>query len=465
MPTHRFLGITVLTDFVLNEGVEGILDNIAGRAGACAVACNPTVTAPGDAANGSWQPPADAGASVRLFDRPLWGKRELWVRSGPSFVPNADLYADTPYRPRGANDLTDRDGPVVDWFLEAAHARGLQVYFQVGAVQPPGLRPEDTPRLPDGAIPSNRMADTGSLASEAIRAYNRAYAHDLLARYPEVDGLRVDWPEYPCYTFGELFQDFGKPVETWAEAHGFDFAGIRRDVQALWDYLHGDLTNADLTDLASPDRGKFTLLRDLGRFPGVVGWLRLKAALSRDLLRDWRTALTSAGGTGKQLSANAFMPPYTLFTGMDFQGAAEHCDSISAKLYTMHWALMVRFWGDALMAANPGLDEALLVRALVNLMDLTDGEPAGLTLATYDYPEPDAPHPIPNEPQRRKINQALASVGGATPLYALVHGYGPTDDFRRRLQLAADSPVQGVWINRYGYLSDEKLDVIREVWH
>lgn len=459
--TRRFLGITVLTDFILNEGVEGVLDNLA-RAGATAVACNPTVTAPGDAANGSWQPPADAGASVRLFDRPLWGKRELWVRSGPSFRPNPDFYRETPYQPRKANDLTESDGPVVGRFLRAARERGLQVYFQVGAVQPPGLREEDVPRLPDGRLPRERLADTGSLASAAIRAYNRAYARDLFEQYPDVDGLRVDWPEYPCYKLDEAFQDFGEPVRRWAEARGFDFAAIREEVAAFYCFLHDGLRNADLEEFASPERGRFALLRLFQRHPGIAGWFRLKAALSSDLLRDWREAITAHGGPEKELSANAFMPPFSFITGLDFAGAAEQCQSISAKLYTMHWGLMVRFWGEVLLERNPGLDEELLVRALVHLLDLSDGG-ALPRLADYDYPDPDSPHPIPDGPQVRKIAQARAAAGGKAPVYALVHAYGPLEDYRRRLRLAWDSPADGVWINRYGYLSDAKLRCTGEV--
>ncbi|MDP6701099.1 MAG: hypothetical protein QGH25_15735, partial [Candidatus Latescibacteria bacterium] len=58
----RFLGITVLGDFILNEGVDGVLDNLE-KCGATAVACNPTVTAPCDEGEGSFQPPSDAGSS------------------------------------------------------------------------------------------------------------------------------------------------------------------------------------------------------------------------------------------------------------------------------------------------------------------------------------------------------------------------------------------------------------------
>ncbi|MCC9078506.1 hypothetical protein FKZ61_020610 [Litorilinea aerophila] len=463
--SKRFLGITVLSPFFQYEGIEPVLANVIERAGATAVACNTSVTAPGAEGEGSYQPPIDAGASVRLFDRPLWGKQALWLRSGPGHRANLDYFADSPYQPREPNDLTESEGPVIGRFIAAAKQAGLQVYIQTGATQPPGLREEDLPRLPDGRLPEARMAHTGSLASPAIRAYNRAWVRDIFAQYPQVDGIRPDWPEYPCYKLDEAFQDFGDHVAVWAAAHGFDFPRMREDVARFYRYLHGGgLNNADLAQFASPDRGKFALLQLFNRFPGVVEWLRCKAALSTDLLRDWHQAIRHFGGPEKELAANAFMPPFSHLTGLDFHAAGAFCASIAPKLYTMHWSLMVQFWGEVLLARNPGLDEALLVRALVNLMDLADGEEGGTRLAHYGYPAPDEPHPIPNAPQVRKIHQVLHAAGGRTRIYALVHGYGPLEDFRRRLQLVADSPVDGVWINRYGYLSDAKLDAIGEIW-
>ena len=32
------------------------------------------------------------------------------------------------------------------------------------------------------------------------------------------------------------------------------------------------------------------------------------------------------------------------------------------------------------------------------------------------------------------------------------------------ITVLADSPAHGVWINRYGYLSDEKLDGVGDIW-
>ena len=60
---RRMLGITVMMDFVLNEGVENVLDSVVERAGATAIACNPTVSALGEEGQGTFQPPTDAGRS------------------------------------------------------------------------------------------------------------------------------------------------------------------------------------------------------------------------------------------------------------------------------------------------------------------------------------------------------------------------------------------------------------------
>ena len=461
---QRVLGITVLGDFILSEGVDAVVANVL-QAGATAVACNPTVTHAADEHTGSFQPPLDAGSSPRVFDRPLFGKHALWVRSGPSYQPNPEFYRDSPYAPRKVNELTSQHGSVIQQFLSAAQRSGLRVYFQVGAVQPSGLRDEDRPRLPDGSLPPNRMADTGCLASPAIRAYNRAYVRDLLATYPDVDGFRIDWPEYPCYTFGELFQDFSPQVADWSRKHAFDFEAIQADIQRLWQTCHGELSNVDLSDLSGADRGLFAVVRTLRDRPEVAEWLRLKAALSVDIIRDWRELLTEIGGPERELTAHAFMPHYSLLTGFDFRGAAAHCQQVAPKLYTMHWSQMVEFWGRALLERNPHVDERLIVRGIVHLMDLCDPHDCRNMLSDFGYPAPDEPHPLDDEPQLRKIQHAVRQTrrGGSAAVCPLVHGYGPLDDFDRRLRLVANSDVNGLWINRYGYLSDDKLEVVRRV--
>jgi hypothetical protein len=243
----RYVGITVLCDYVISEGVDAVLANLL-KLGASAVAVNPTVTT--EAAEGeagaSWQPPSDGGTSPRLFDRPLFGKRSLWVRSGSSYNPRAELYEGCAYQPKAPNDLTAKHGHVISEFIQRALDAGLEVYLQVGGCGGlgfPGLRDEDRPHMPDGTVTWDRMADTASLASPAVREYNAAYAKDLLLEYPGITGFRIDWPEYPCYTWEEVFADFNPHVATWAAEHGFDFATIRADVTALEKYLTTEMTD------------------------------------------------------------------------------------------------------------------------------------------------------------------------------------------------------------------------------
>ena len=59
----------------------------------------------------------------------------------------------------------------------------------------------------------------------------------------------------------------------------------------LKEWLETSLTDGDLAELADRDRGRFRLGREALARPGVVEWLRLKAALSVDLVRDWRKAI------------------------------------------------------------------------------------------------------------------------------------------------------------------------------
>ncbi len=460
--SKRTLGITVLADFILSEGVDAVLDNVVDRAGATAVALNPTVTAPAEEGQGSWQPPSDAGASPRLFDRPLFGKTGLWVRSAPSYVPQERFYTDSPYAPRRASDLTKAHGHVVGEFIDAAVERGVEVYFQLSGQTAPGLRDEDRPLRPDGGTPK-RMADTGCLASPAIRAYLYAYVADLMDQYPKISGFRPDWPEYPCYMLDEGFQDFNPHVRRWALERGWAFDDLQADVAALYEYLHGRLTNDDLATFAAGDRGAGGGLALLRRYPGVFDWLRLKSALSVDMVRHWREALDATGHTGLKLSANAFMPPLTLLTGFDFAGAGAWCDAASPKLYTMHWTVMVDFWGRQLLDHNSNLDEKLLVHALANLFDLGD-LPPGDSLQAFHYPEPEEPHPVSDEAQLRRMETAVRQADGRMAVTPLVHGYGPEDDFFRRFRLVADSGVDGAWINRYGYLSDAKMDGVGALW-
>ncbi len=459
--SHRVrVGITCLSDFILSEGPDAVVANLVDRAGAAAVTLNPTVTEPAPAGRGSFQPPSDGGSSPRTFDRPLWGRTRLWVRSEPSYVPDEKLYDESAYRPRQAGDLTRRLGGEVRRFMELAHDRDLEVSFQIGAAAPPGLRDEDRPRLPGGGLADHPMAKTASLASAAVRAYHRAYLTDLLHAYPDLDCVRVDWPEYPCYTIDETFADFHP-------AFGAGKA-LEHEIGELRHWVLTGLSDRVLRDWMAAAGGGAPYEHLRRRWPALDEWLLGKRETAIDYLRFLRSIMDDAGAHAVALAPNAFPPPFSILTGLPFADLRDVAPWVAVKLYTMHWLQIVRFWMDDILAGSPHIDAALLAEALLTLFDVGDTLSRPLDAATVRYPEPDEPHPVDDAVQRRKVAQAC--LESTVPVAPIVHGYGPHDDFSRRYRAAVGAAGHDgeigctdcgrVWVNRYGYLSDEKLEVI-----
>jgi hypothetical protein len=233
---------------------------------------------------------------------------------------------------------------------------------------------------------------------------------------------------------------------------------MRAQADECYRALHGGLSDADLTRWLEGDGARYHLLKSVTNHPGLADLFRFKAMLVDELLAGFRKVLSEAG---KELMPNAFPPPFALPAGMDYTRAARHSAGIGVKLYTMHWPLILRFYGEALLKANPKLSADLLARALARLLDIADGDWLP-KLSDYHYPKPDEAHPVGAEAQARKIRQAQAESGD-TPVYPIARGYVFVEDFRRRPEIAWQAGRHGVWINRYAYLSDAKLDVVRQV--
>ena len=451
----KTLGITVMPEWIQVEGIDALLDNLQGRAGATAIATSPYVMEPADKATGGREPPIDAGAgAVRLLDRELWGKRELFCRTAPSYAADLSLFRGCRYQPTPANDLTAREGHKVGDFIRAARARGIEVWLQVQAAIPPGYRvqfggpaPDDQPLLPDGRKVARQVDKNGSLASPHIVAYVSALLADLAKAYPEVDGFRIDWPEYPPYTLDAVFLDFSDHAMREAVRRGYDAERMRRDAAAAYAHLHHGLTDAELRAvIAAP--GELALSR---RWPGLADLWRFKADLVVSLLDACRKAVPA----GKKLAPQSFPPPWTQVSGFDHARAAPFADAIGVKLYTMHWPMMLRFYADAVAAGNPDLDHGMVAKALVAL--LATGGPEPSSIEDLRYPDPDETHPVGAGEQTAKI-RAAQQAAGSCPVLPFSHAYGPVEDVAKRAAIAWEAGPHGIWVNRYGYLSDAKLD-------
>ncbi|MEM8665242.1 MAG: hypothetical protein AAGF49_14115, partial [Pseudomonadota bacterium] len=352
------------------------------------------------------------------------------------------------YQPPAPDALTAAQGETVGHFIDGAKRRGMKVWLQVQAAIPPGyrvqfsgVRQEDAPLGPDGAPVPGRVDGNASLAAPDILAYGRALLKDLSAAYPAVDGFRIDWPEYPPYAFGALFFDFSPHALKVAAQTGLDTERMRRDALALRTFL----TDGGLVGRSGPAHEAA-----LDTYPGVIDLLALKRELSVRLLKTYRDALDDAFA----LMPQAFPPPLHRLSGFDFAAAAPHSAGIGIKFYTLHWPMILADWGTAMGGAD----------ALAPLLNgaFDTGAPSPDTVAGFAYPEPDAPHPLGVDAIARKMAAARAEASGAT-LYAFTHGYGPLHDVLRRAEAVWAASEGRMWVNRYGYLSNEKLAGLRSV--
>ena len=58
------------------------------------------------------------------------------------------------------------------------------------------------------------------------------------------------------------------------------------------------------------------------------------------------------------------------------------------------------------------------------------------------------------------MRTARGQVAEGTAMCGITHGYGPVEDVMRRFDAVAQGADGAVEINRYGYLSDAKLEAI-----
>ena len=307
---------------------------------------------------------------------------------------------------------------------------------------------------PTGSRPENCLDNNGSIASPHILGYGEALIKDLIQQYPKIDGVRIDWPEFPPYFFESIFTDFGPHVESFAKEHGFDFQSIRESSDSQYRFFLQALNNDHLKEyVKTPEK----LITDLQVSPDRA---RLKSQIVTNLLLRYRNALDSVGGNEKELIPSAFPIPWNRLSGFDYQSNGEIANAISCKYYTMHWPMMLKNYTETLTRNNPGLSKSLLAESLCVAFEAVSPNPESSD--SFHYPEPEENHPVSTVALAKKQVQVEAESTNA-PIWPIAHSYGPCDDFAKRAKAVFSVSKKRLWINRYAYLTDEKLDALGEV--
>jgi hypothetical protein len=457
------LGVTVMPEWFQCEGIASVLDRVQAM-GATAIATSPYVLEVAPDGEGGREPPADGDAGrVRPLNRPLFGRTELWVRTAPAFVHEPGRYAGLRYQPSPPSPVTARHAGLLDDVLAAATARGIAVYLQVMAASPPGYRvqfssamAEDQCLGPDFAPHLARVDRNASLASSEVVAYVVTLVTELAERYPTVAGFRLDWPEYPPYDARSALFDFNPAATKRMEAAGSEPRDVARAAQAWWFAMRNASRAAPQGPAAAGaalDTAGWGAL--FGEAGALAPLLAAKRGAARALLAAVRTALDGIPGARRRLEPQAFPPPFHRISGFPLGDLAGIADAIGIKLYTMHWPMIARYWARDFAESADAKGQDALTAAIAKRFALVDEGAADVAL---HYPEPHEAHPVGVRAQQEKLQTAQASTAGV-PVTAFVHSYGPITDVVARYELAARTS-HALWFNRYGYLSDAKIDAI-----
>lgn len=468
-------GIVLTPAEIASEGLEVVLENVT-RTGATAISTSLGVLAEGRPGDGVREPPLDIAGQARILDRPLWGQRELYLKGFEPHEPDPAIWAGLAYAPpKVAPPEHRRD--VVREIITGARARGLSAHIQISPYTLPGApggqstasghgqgNLADRPVRIDGSVAERAVAGHGCLNNPRVRALGRARLQEAIRHYADVDGIFLDWAEYTCYLLEDCFTCFCPSCRVAAEEAGYDWARMERDTRALWDRLHR-LTPGDLRRAADSADWPFMLAGGLVAYPGIADLLRFKAATVCAAVAELRAVLDAAWCAAVPLEVNGFAPPWSLITGMDYGALGQIASATRCKLFTFHWPLITRWWSESLLTWNPSLDEGAVLGAVTTALDLpAPGSNRSLRLDDFHMPAPTESHPITPAALTRKLNQAVALAGTGASCQAYVHSYRPADEFAATLAAASASDARGCWVQRYGYLSDEKLAIVREAW-
>lgn len=471
--TTRTRGVVFTPAELDYEGVDNVLDRMV-SIGANAVSITPGVFLPGTAEEGVREPPIDVDGEVRELDRPLWGSRVAYVRRYSPYAPNPKLWEGVPFRaPAPAPDTYQHD--VTRQMIVAARQRGIDPYIILSPTVLPGLPgghsmsggtsggdSSERPLPIDGRRSSRIIAGQGCPNNPGVRALVLAQVHEAIDHYGDAEGFFFDWLEYTCYFLEDVFTCVCEFCQHEAIRQGLDWDALTGALRGFYDRLHR-LTNRDLHDIMESGSA-MSLLGDADANSLRDFW-GFKAQSVANLLQVIAATMRASESPHLLLASNGFPSPWSTATGSQFDASAPYVDQVHPKFFTFHWSMMVKWYGETLRAWNPDLDEELLVKAILSAFDLQPAFDDRRLLMDFGMPTPTQPHPLSAGDIRRKVEQVTREVAGHAQVEAYVHGYQPVETFNELIGAMEDTPMDGVWVQRYGYLSDEKLEVLKSHWH
>jgi hypothetical protein len=264
-----------------------------------------------------------------------------------------------------------------------------------------------------------------------LNAWIGASLADAAGRY-DLDGWFLDHARHPSPGFAAALLACGcAHCGEAASGHGVDLDDCRRDLRALGAVLRRASPSGVV---ALAEIGATGLAGWLTRFPGVLRWLEVRAAILADRFADLGAAIQAASPRPVEFGSDVFPASVALLGGQDLGRWAR-----SATYLTGGFGPRIG-WGSVGRVTAQGLGEALA--GLVPGLAVDDARRAVATLVGAPL---DA-DPSLDERSARTEYTRMAAVRGDLPVYPPIPGPPPPDALERTCGAIVEAGLDGAMV-------------------
>ncbi len=352
--------------------------------------------------------------------------------------------------------------------IEACRRAGIEIWGHIGLWSYGGeVYPEYAMRDIEGRLLDLRYKQWGiglCPGRKDINEWIRDCLVDLIRRY-DLDGFDVDHARYPAPANLHSLLACGCSFCQEEAGHlGFDFERMKEGVLRLRAGLSA-LTREQVLRLGRARPGFWEFLACLGEDGAVLEWLRFRALVMAERMREFRAAVRGAGGADKVFGSDVFPPSIALLGGHIYgawERGADYLTGGSSHGGVVGWATTVTNlaseWAPALCRA---------------VADLQEGEALQLVYRMFGYDDLDLPlevaglrdGPLPLALMfAREVSRLKAQIRGRVPLYVPVSVGAEPELVRRLLETVTDNHCEGALFSGLDPENDETLALIRTVF-
>ena len=296
-----------------------------------------------------------------------------------------------------------------------------------------------------------------------VNEWTRDCLVDVVGRY-DIDGFCVDHARYPApANVHSLFACGCEACQEEATRLGWDLARIKEGLLQLRAGLH-NLTRERVLRLARTNMGFWDFLACLGEDGAVLDWLRFRAVLLAERMREFREAVQGAAGPEKVFGSDVFPPSIALLGGHIYgawERGADYLTGGSSFGGVVGWATTVTNlateWAPALCRIVLGLEEKDALQLIYRLFGYDD----------FDLPrsvEDIRKGPLPlGEMYAREVDKLKALTSGTIPLYPPISAHAAPERVRQFCTAVVESGCHGAMFV-LDLKKDENFKIIREVF-